>query len=255
MKKIQLKLIAGLILVLFSTCFISPVLADRGRGRGDDDDWRKEKKSRSVRDYRPRYREDRERQERYRKDKNYFLDKRFSHNRYYPKRGHVVRELPRDYRVFKHRRDSYYFYDGIWYRPGNIGFTVVLPPIGLRIPVLPAFYTTIWVSGTPYYYADGVYYLWRDDERVYVVADPPPEEKAVPEPEIPDKLFIYPMKGQSKEQQATDRYECHSWSVGETGFDPTRPGGNVPEENHASKRAEYQRAMKACLEARNYSVQ
>ena len=43
--------------------------------------------------------------------------------------------------------------------------------------------------------------------------------------------------------------------VGETDFDPTKPGGNVPEDQHAAKRAEYQRAMKACLEAREYSVQ
>lgn len=36
-------------------------------------------------------------------------------------------------------------------------------------------------------------------------------------------LFIYPAKGQSQEQQDKDRYECHSWAVQQTGFDPTRP--------------------------------
>ena len=35
-------------------------------------------------------------------------------------------------------------------------------------------------------------------------------------------LFIYPAKGQSQEQQDKDRYECHSWAVQQTGFDPTR---------------------------------
>ncbi|MCK4837360.1 MAG: hypothetical protein KAS94_01080, partial [Desulfobulbaceae bacterium] len=67
--------------------------------------------------------------------------------------------------------------------------------------------------------------------------------------------FIYPKEGQSEEQQATDRYECHRWSVDQTGFDPSQPGGDVPQREHSGKRLEYQRAMKACLEARNYSVQ
>ena len=35
--------------------------------------------------------------------------------------------------------------------------------------------------------------------------------------------MIYPAKGQSKEQQSKDRYECHTWAVQETGFDPTIP--------------------------------
>jgi hypothetical protein len=36
-------------------------------------------------------------------------------------------------------------------------------------------------------------------------------------------LFIYPAKGQSQSQQDKDRYECHSWAVKQTGFDPSRP--------------------------------
>ena len=36
-------------------------------------------------------------------------------------------------------------------------------------------------------------------------------------------LAIYPSRGQSQQQQDRDRYECHNWSVGQTGFDPTRP--------------------------------
>jgi hypothetical protein len=33
--------------------------------------------------------------------------------------------------------------------------------------------------------------------------------------------FVYPQKGQSAEQQKKDEYECHSWAVKQTGFDPT----------------------------------
>jgi hypothetical protein len=36
-------------------------------------------------------------------------------------------------------------------------------------------------------------------------------------------IYMYPAKGQSQEQQDRDRYECHSWAVKQTGFDPSRP--------------------------------
>lgn len=35
------------------------------------------------------------------------------------------------------------------------------------------------------------------------------------------KVYFYPTKGQTEEQQDRDRYECHGWSVRETGFDPS----------------------------------
>ncbi|WP_155859926.1 hypothetical protein [Kordiimonas gwangyangensis] len=41
-------------------------------------------------------------------------------------------------------------------------------------------------------------------------------------------IFIYPNSGQDKAQQDRDRYECHSWAVGQTGFDPSRAGLDVP---------------------------
>jgi hypothetical protein len=36
-------------------------------------------------------------------------------------------------------------------------------------------------------------------------------------------MFIYPGKGQNQQQQDKDRYECHSWAVQQTGFDPSKP--------------------------------
>jgi hypothetical protein len=35
--------------------------------------------------------------------------------------------------------------------------------------------------------------------------------------------YIYPTRGQNQQQQSKDRYECHTWAVGQTGFDPSRP--------------------------------
>lgn len=186
--------------------------------------------------------------------KGYVLDKRHHYNRYAPRSGTVVRSLPRGHVVVPHRTSRYYFYDGIWYRPSGVSFSVVLPPIGLTVPVLPRYYSTVWVGPVPYYYAAGAYYNWWPERNTYVVVEPPPEQQVVEESEVPEQLFIYPKEGQSEELQATDRYECHRWAVEQTRFDPTQPGGNVPANENASKRADYNRATKACLEARGYSV-
>jgi hypothetical protein len=35
-------------------------------------------------------------------------------------------------------------------------------------------------------------------------------------------IYVYPARGQSQAQQNRDQYECHSWAVRQTGFDPTR---------------------------------
>ena len=63
-------------------------------------------------------------------------------------------------------------------------------------------------------------------------------------------LIAYPKNGQSQEQQGTDRYQCHRWSVDKTGFDPTQ----VASAPAPDKRADYIRAQAACLEGRGYSV-
>jgi hypothetical protein len=51
-------------------------------------------------------------------------------------------------------------------------------------------------------------------------------------------MFIYPAKGQSQAQQDKDRYECHSWAVQQTGFDPSRPqtaSAQAPQQYQPSK--------------------
>lgn len=45
---------------------------------------------------------------------------------------------------------------------------------------------------------------------------------AVPPPRPMARMFVYPAKGQSEEQLERDRYECHTWAVQQTGFDPSR---------------------------------
>jgi hypothetical protein len=42
------------------------------------------------------------------------------------------------------------------------------------------------------------------------------------------QVYVYPLKQQSAEQQNRDRYECHSWAVQQTGYDPSRSNPNNP---------------------------
>jgi len=107
------------------------------------------------------------------------------------------------------------------------------------------------IGGYPYYYADGYYYA--PVEGGYMVVNPPQgavNQAPPPAPSV-EQLFIYPRKGQSEKQQADDRYQCHRWAVGQTGYDPTQPAGGAPS---FQKRSDYQRAMSACLDARGYTA-
>ena len=36
------------------------------------------------------------------------------------------------------------------------------------------------------------------------------------------QMFVYPAKGQSKDQQSKDEYACHQWAVQQSGFDPSK---------------------------------
>ncbi len=50
-----------------------------------------------------------------------------------------------------------------------------------------------------------------------------PDRRPAPEPQVNlAKVYFYPTQGQTEDQQDRDRYECHSWGVRQTGFDPSR---------------------------------
>jgi len=184
----------------------------------------------------------------------YVLDRRHRHDRYYPPRGHAVRQLPYGYRTFHHHGHRYYYRHGIWYRSSGVSFIVVTPPYGIIVPVLPPYYTTVWVGGFPYYYAGGVYYVWRPAMQGYVVSEPPAESNIDSEQAEPSQFYVYPKEGQDPEQQAQDRYECHRWAADQTGFDPSQPPAGATAAELSAKRGDYRRAIMACLEARGYSV-
>jgi hypothetical protein len=188
------------------------------------------------------------------------FDGRYNHGRYYPAPGSIRPDLPVGYHPYFHGSDRFFFAGGVWYAPRGPGFVVVAPPVGLAVGVLPAYYSTVWFAGVPYYYADNVYYTQSPDQSGYVVADPPPNaDQPTPPPDAPPPsapqmdLIIYPKNGQTKEQQAADQYECHSWAKSQTGFDPTLPADSTSGDPNVA-RNNYNRAMSACLQARGYQV-
>ena len=62
------------------------------------------------------------------------------------------------------------------------------------------------------------------------------------------KMYVYPAAGQSAEQTAEDRYQCHTWAAEESGYDPTLGAGDRDDAES------YTRAFTACMEGRNYVV-
>ncbi len=222
---------------------------DQGRGgssskrgnRSSSQQWRRSKSDRHDNSY---YRQ-----------KGYRLDNRYHHNHYYPPLGLSLSLISRPYKRLYYRGSDYFFdVSGVWYTRSGASFRVVMPPIGIAVPLLPTEYTTVWVDSTPYYYAGGVYFAWRPSVAGYVVVPAPNEQRVILQSDAAEELFIYPRMGQSEEQQANDRYECHRWGVGQTGFDPTQPAGGVSPDRHSESEANYRRAMRACLEGHDYSV-
>jgi hypothetical protein len=174
-----------------------------------------------------------------------------------PNYGRVVTRLPPGYRDYRWRGNPYYYSGGSWYSRRGSSYIVVGAPFGLYVDYLPSYYSTVWVGGSRYYYADDTYYTYDTSRRGYIVSRSPyndddarydDENSGASSANAEDELYIYPVKGQSEQQQADDKYECHKWSFDQTGYDPTQM------EHDSGKREQYDRALTACLTARGYSV-
>ena len=125
--------------------------------------------------------------------------------------------------------------------------------LGLYFASLPYYYQTYWWGGVPYYYADYTYYRWNAGVGQYETVAPPADaqnQAGASGASGSTDLIAYPKNGQSQEQQGKDKYECHHWAAGQTGYDPTQGAAAGP----AVRRSDYMRAQAACLEGRGYSV-
>ena len=84
--------------------------------------------------------------------------------------------------------------------------------------------------------------MYDTDRRGYVVTRSPygDDDEQYDDSAPADDLYVYPAKGQSEQQQADDRYECHRWAADQTHYDP------LNDEYDADRRADY-RARDDCL--------
>jgi hypothetical protein len=134
-----------------------------------------------------------------------------------------------------------------WYPALGLG-------LGLYFATLPYYYSTYYYGGVPYYYAGNTFYSWDAGRSQYVTVAPPDAMlRGVPATSATSQqsdVIAYPANGQTQEQLGRDKFECHKWAVGQTGFDPTQAGGGAA----PAKRGEYFRAQSACLEGRGYTV-
>ena len=160
---------------------------------------------------------------------------------------HYVNTLPVGYHSHYWNGNPYYYGGGHWYRPYGSTYVVVGAPYGLFVGSLP-YYSSFWYGSTRYYYSDGAYYNYDAARSGYVVAPSPYGDDSSGEAASVDDMYIYPAQGQSEQQQADDKYQCHRWAVDQTGYDPTSS------EFDAQRREDYVRAMTACLTGRGYSV-
>jgi len=166
---------------------------------------------------------------------------------------HVVATLPPGYRHYTWHGSPYYQHAGLWYRPYGASYVVTGAPYGLFVSYLPGYYSSFWFGSTRYYYADNTYYLYEPVQHGYVVTHSPytSEENTGEQQQgnaQDEDLYIYPAQGQSEQQQADDRYACHRWGAQQSGYDP------IDSDYDADRRADYLRAMTACLTGRGYSV-
>src|SRR5215831_12128624 len=129
-------------------------------------------------------------------------DSQFNHNHYYTTRGVEVARVPGRPYVVAHGGGHYYYSGGVWYAPRGPSYVVVGPPVGVFVPVLPPFYTTVWFGGVPYYYANDAYYVWHQSDNQYEVVAPPDGsgDSATTQAPASDDIFIYPKNGQNEDQ-------------------------------------------------------
>lgn len=185
----------------------------------------------------------------YARPPHYTHPPQYSHPPRYVRPPRYVSSLPYGYHSHYWNGSPYYYHTGLWYRPYGSTYMVVNAPYGLFVNTLP-YYSSFWFGSTRYYVSDGTYYTYEPVRRGYVVAPSPyaDEQDTGEGANMDDELYVYPAQGQSEQQQADDRYECHRWAVDQAQYDP------VESSYDAELRADYTRAITACLEGRGYTV-
>ena len=80
--------------------------------------------------------------------------------RVYPKHGTIVATLTKP-KVVVHKKNTYYFADGVWYRVNRRGYAVCAAPVGMRVKALPRGHKVVVVRGKKLYRYRGITYQKR----------------------------------------------------------------------------------------------
>lgn len=107
---------------------------------------------------------------------------------YYHRPGYTIRTLPKVATTVTLGGLIFFYADGIYYSRYNTGFMVVLPPVGLLVPILPLGYTVFQLRGVTYYYYADVYYVWDVHHSAYRVVEVPEDDETYQPGDVVDML-------------------------------------------------------------------
>jgi len=84
------------------------------------------------------------------------------------------------------RGTRYFVSDGQWFEQRGRRLIAVEAPAGVLVRQLPDGYTMRWIGGVPYFYADGLYYVWREGVRRYEILQSAPSAADRPAEDRPE---------------------------------------------------------------------
>ena len=99
--------------------------------------------------------------------------RRYQQARYYPAVQRYYTSIPGPYMSINYGGNPYYYSAGVFYRPYNGYYNVVVPPYGIRVSSLPPAYYPVVTGGNPYYYSNGTFYRSNPQQQDYEVVQAP----------------------------------------------------------------------------------
>lgn len=89
----------------------------------------------------------------------------------YYKSGHQIHRLPKGYSRAYLNAKEYFFFEGFFYLPSNLGYVVVNAPIGAVISTLPRLHHILHWRNKPYFVVGNTFY--RHHPKGYIVVEDP----------------------------------------------------------------------------------
>jgi hypothetical protein len=88
-------------------------------------------------------------------------------------RSRVVKNLPHGHKTLYVGKSKYHYSHGRFYRPSQLGYSVVKAPIGARLYKLPTGFVKLRLGPITYYHHLGSYYKYDRARKVFIVVEKP----------------------------------------------------------------------------------